>query len=286
MKRDEWITLQEDNPYVAFNVRSFGGAWNSPKKGFKVLVQCEPYTTMRENWQWEYLVGYEKIVTFNPKFYSQYHYTGKMILVDGCLGCNGYFQLDDFLPWEEKINGVCMLNKVLHTGLDGDIYWLRPELMNNLSTELVRHIWCTHKWGGELYQGSVTSPIHHSHVTHLQKINEYKYCACFEGTYHSLWSSGFITERILNCFRAKTMPIYIGCYEIENYVPERFFIDFRKYWDATCGGQLRQYERLSADLQLIGRCQYEDTVEEAYEWVQKCHIGSPKVLEEILKEYK
>ncbi len=283
--RDEWITLQEDNPYVAFNVRSFGGAWNSPDKGFRGLVQCEPYPTMRENWQWEYLVGYEKIITFSPKFFQRYHHTGKMILIDGCLGCNPCNHFNQFLHYQDKINGVCMLNKVMNTGLEGDIYWLRPELMNNLSTSLVRDIWCTSKWGGELYRGAVDSPLHHSHSSQLQKINEYRYCACFEGTYHPLWSSGFITERILNCFRAKTMPIYIGCWEIETYVPERFFIDFRKYW-SPIPGHPRQYDKLSADLQLMDRKQYQDTVEEAYEWVQRTHIGKSEVLEDLLQEYK
>ena len=136
-----------------------------------------------------------------------------------------------------------------------------------------------------MYQGAVDSPHHHSHINHLFTINQYRYCACFEGTYDPMWSSGFITERILNCFRAKTMPIYIGCYEIEKYVPPHFFIDFRKYWKGL--GQPREYDRLSADLLLMGRKQYEDTVEEAYEWVQTCHIGSPTAqIEPHLQEYK
>lgn len=54
----------------------------------------------------------------------------------------------------------------------------------------------------------------------LNVMNKYKFILCFENSY----GNGYITEKIFNCFFAKTIPIYKGSPIIENYINIDAFI--------------------------------------------------------------
>lgn len=54
----------------------------------------------------------------------------------------------------------------------------------------------------------------------------YKFSICFENQCNI---KGYITEKILDCFRAKTVPIYFGASNITDYIPAEAFIDYRNF---------------------------------------------------------
>ena len=44
-------------------------------------------------------------------------------------------------------------------------------------------------------------------------------------------SRGYVTEKILDCFEARTIPIYLGAANVEKIIPRGCFIDFRDFTD-------------------------------------------------------
>ena len=56
-------------------------------------------------------------------------------------------------------------------------------------------------------------------------ISNYKFVLCFENTVYP----GYITEKIIDCFVAGTVPIYLGAPDIEKYIPKDAFIDMRDF---------------------------------------------------------
>ncbi len=52
----------------------------------------------------------------------------------------------------------------------------------------------------------------------------YQYALCFE----SMGIESFISEKIFDCLMAGTVPIYLGAPNIESYVPQECFINFRR----------------------------------------------------------
>jgi hypothetical protein len=40
---------------------------------------------------------------------------------------------------------------------------------------------------------------------------------------------GYITEKIFDCFKTGTVPIYLGANNIKDYIPESTFIDKRNF---------------------------------------------------------
>lgn len=65
-------------------------------------------------------------------------------------------------------------------------------------------------------------------------IRNYKYAICYENQIFP----GYITEKIIDCFVAGVIPIYLGAPDIECYIPKETFIDRRAY---NTYGELEQY---------------------------------------------
>lgn len=56
-------------------------------------------------------------------------------------------------------------------------------------------------------------------------LSKYKYAICFENiAFH-----GYVTEKIIHCFLAGTIPIYLGAPDINEFVPQNSFIDLRNF---------------------------------------------------------
>ncbi len=60
----------------------------------------------------------------------------------------------------------------------------------------------------------------------LKTLSGYRFSICFENV---CGLSGYITEKIFDCFFAGCVPIYWGASNISNYIPEDCFIDRRSF---------------------------------------------------------
>lgn len=60
----------------------------------------------------------------------------------------------------------------------------------------------------------------------LETIRKYKFALCFEnGAY-----PGYITEKIIDCFVAGVIPVYMGATNIDKYIPRDLYMDARDYF--------------------------------------------------------
>lgn len=57
-------------------------------------------------------------------------------------------------------------------------------------------------------------------------LNRYRFNFCFENTSNI---SGYLTEKLFDCFYSKTIPIYWGAPNIEDLLPENLFVDYRNF---------------------------------------------------------
>ena len=282
LANDEFYYLIKKYPQVAFNLRrdrpdplGRKGTANSKEFGFNHLVILEPYITIPEQWDVNVVSQFDSIVTYNRKFAEMCKGKVKTSVISGCTFMNNRYDLDSFVPYEEKIKGVCCINSMYHTGKEGDIVYLRERVMQSLNIEpyLVKHIYGPKPWGGKYYQGPGGGRP--SHIDALRLMNLYLFRLCFESTYHPMWNWDFMTERLLDCFKTKTVPIYFGCYNIEQHVPKALFIDFRDF---------KSDMELSEYLLSFPKNKYIEMTEAAYEWVKTSKLGSVEDLEIILKE--
>jgi hypothetical protein len=272
---NEFYRLVRDYPTVAFNYRSFTEGPNTPDKGFKHLCVLEPYIGQVENWMPDIINQYESYICWNRKFMQNPAIKTKRYTVKGSVFCNHVVVLNNHLNYDERIPGMCVLNKLYYTGKEGDILMEREKAVSELfnTTNFAIHVFAPTPWGGRCYQGPDGSPIHHSHPVQLERISKYRFVLCFESSYHEMWSYDFMTERLFNAFKAKTVPIYWGCWNIEDWVPTNLFIDMRKF---------ASYADLGEYMDDMSKQQWIDMTEAAFEWEKTCDIGSMQALDSIL----
>ena len=89
----------------------------------------------------------------------------------------------------------------------------------------------------------------------LKTTSYYKFSLCFEnGSY-----PGYITEKIIDCFAAGVVPVYMGAPDIDKYIPKGLFIDARQFKDFT---EMDHYLREHQDVNLM------HMVRDAQEWLR------------------
>lgn len=63
----------------------------------------------------------------------------------------------------------------------------------------------------------------------LETFSAYRYALCLENDAHPLWSAGYVTEKIFDCFYAFSVPVYLGASNVEKVIPPECFIDLRNF---------------------------------------------------------
>jgi hypothetical protein len=76
--------------------------------------------------------------------------------------------------------------------------------------------------------------------TKWETLAKYDFALCFENAY----IKGYLTEKLFDCLRVGTIPIYWGATNIEELVPPDCFIDMRRFAD---------YSELRAHLKALNR---------------------------------
>ena len=59
----------------------------------------------------------------------------------------------------------------------------------------------------------------------IPTLRQYKFSLCYENAAYA----GGVSEKIIDCIVAGVVPIYLGAFDIENYIPKNVFIDARKF---------------------------------------------------------
>lgn len=59
----------------------------------------------------------------------------------------------------------------------------------------------------------------------FKTISGYKFAICFENVSYP----GYITEKIIDCFVAGAIPIYLGAPDVQDFIPKESFVDMREF---------------------------------------------------------
>lgn len=275
--KSEFDYLQNKYKSVAFNMYDWWSKPNNRSNGKNILLAVEGYITIPNNYNPSVINQYDVFITHNSKF-KELNPDLNIVLQNAPANWENYYQLESFLTYDQKIKGICCLARVYNTGTVGDINYMKHNVMRDLNVEpeLVVHTYGQSPFGRpESYQGYLG--FKHSHFKNLEKINQYLFCWCPEPMYHELWSHDYVTERLFNCFKSKTVAVYYGCYNIQDKIPPNLYIDYRNFKNTD---ELSQYLiEFSKDKE-----KYTEMVESAYQWNLTNKLGDIKLLEDIIQD--
>ena len=62
-------------------------------------------------------------------------------------------------------------------------------------------------------------------INKISTISNYRFNLCYE----NMVEKGYVTEKIIDCFVAGTVPLYLGATDIQQYIPAESFVDKRQF---------------------------------------------------------
>jgi hypothetical protein len=64
----------------------------------------------------------------------------------------------------------------------------------------------------------------------IGEICKYRFHICTENTYDPVFSYNYMTEKLPHALYGGAVPLYMGCYNIEEIMPKNTFFDLRPYF--------------------------------------------------------
>jgi acetyltransferase-like isoleucine patch superfamily enzyme len=141
-------------------------------------------------------------------------------------------------PLEGRKRSVCMINGNKASLVDGELYSERVKVAQWFykNSKIPFEVFGNPPFPLPNYKGGL------AHGTKLDTLRRYRWSLCYENTDHPVFSSGYVSEKILDCLETRTIPIYRGASNIDQYIPRKCFIDAR---------QFRSYQELNAFLEAM-----------------------------------
>lgn len=203
------------------------------------FLMIEPITVNTKDYDINYLNQYSKI--FSP-FYKVFENSGiknKIIPINYAI--NDQFIINksssgneinysnfikNWKSWDDRINGVVIISDDKASRCQYSIYELR-NILGNLFYNNNINVTKFGKTRTKLpyFKGRVTNKI--------EEICKYRFHLCIENTYDPIYSYNYFTEKLPHSIYGGSVPLYIGCSNIEEFVPEKSFIDLRKFITRT-----------------------------------------------------
>ncbi|MDQ8738636.1 glycosyltransferase family 10 domain-containing protein [Paenibacillus sp. LHD-38] len=209
------------------------------KESFKrkmLLFLWEPPVVNEQNWNAEYHQYFQTIFTW----------------YDDIVDHNKYIKIHYAQP-DRRYHGPAFSNKKFCTMINGNRSSTHPLELYSERRRAIRFFETHHPEDFDLYGVAWDSSDFPSYRGTIREkgdvLSKYKYAICYE---NMIQVNGYITEKIFDCFRAGCVPVYLGAFNITDYVPEGAFIDFRKFND---------YEKLYVFLKQITEEQYQAYIE-------------------------
>ena len=127
-----------------------------------------------------------------------------------------------------KENLACMILGNKNFGLQDkyNLYLLRHEIIRFFECNQINdfHLYGDWPMYPHVYKRERAEPI-------SDTLKKYKFCFCPENTNKPIYSNGWVTEKIYNCFRNLTVPIYLGAENINTIIPKECFIHMSDFKD-------------------------------------------------------
>ncbi len=225
-----WSTLPIEgcNIYVYHNAFSYKGKMG----GADFLLMLEPVVVLPGEYdqcvwkQFDHIFGpFDALAAQGDKFHKILFPRADIALKNPVTKIQS--QRESLYPLFGRKNAICMISGNKSSHVPSELYSKRVEAAQWFSknSKLPFDVYGKPPFALPNYRGTIPDG------EKLSVMKQYRYNLCFENTNHPLLSAGYVTEKILDCLETRTIPIYLGASNIEQYIPPQCFIDFRKFAD-------------------------------------------------------
>ena len=194
---------------------------------------------------------------------------------------------DGWLPWDQRKHAVIIVaaaNKI--SSHPASIYPLRIMLAdffyeNNFQIDWYGYTNCDRPY----YRGRIPSE-----QDKIKKIGEYRFTICTENTYDPIYSYNYLTEKLPHAIYGGALPLYMGCYNIDELAPKHSFFDLRNFVIRDNGKIILLKQPLLEAINSFTKENFERYQETAYKFIKdprglSYHADMRRFFRQMLKEY-
>lgn len=213
----------------------------------KILMIYEPDMLIPGNWDKEYHIRFDRVLTWNDEWLDNVKYFKNNFTTD--------FNLDNLNVTEEEFKSRKMLfimNTVKNNPHPDCLYGHRVFAAQYFTRQALFDF-DIYGRGWDIRQ----FPTYKGHVQNkMETMRKYKFCLVYENCRHAV---GYVTEKMLDCIAAGVVPIYYGAPNVREHIPSECFLD------VTIGDD---YERILNHMKEITYERYMQYLEAMKEFVQ------------------
>jgi FkbM family methyltransferase len=240
-------------------------SYYGPQAGIDVLLHNEPIVVLPGTYQDEVFNSFDYVFTPYDILVERGMNFHKVLLSHYDFPMDKDYSRPIDLKYARPISqrkaAICMINGNKASRISGEIYSKRLEIAawfaSNSSVEF--DVYGRPPFPLPNYIGTL-SPYWKKFAV----LGQYCFSLAFENIYHPVWSRGYFSERMTDCFMCGTVPIYYGCYNIEHVIPSGCFIDFRKF---------SQFAELENYIRNITEREYRIYIENIKDWVNDGNLS-------------
>lgn len=245
--------------HVYWDAFSFSGR----NDGLNVLMLMEPSVVLPGQYNEELWKQFDDVFTIYDALIEKYGFTKYALPRQGFHPWFGESRdtaitedVDERMlkyPLEGRAKAICLINGNKHSTVPGELYAKRTEaaLWFSMHSDIPLDVFGFLPFFLPNYRGQIENN------KKLETLSRYKFSLCFENTGDPVLARGYI-DKILDALEARSLPIYLGCPNIEDYVPRSCFIDLRDF---------AGYEELNAYLRSLSDDRYFRYIESIDAWV-------------------
>ncbi len=228
-KKSDFIAIAKKSTYILdARENSFEQVYFWSKQDLEytkklILLIWEPHITCPAVWQPSFHKKCHKILTWNDQLVDNQKY----FLFKYPVYTNFQINSELLLDFENRqLQCLILANKLPAPGyapkyLGQNLYQERLNYINfceqnKLQFDLYGRGW---RKSHASYKGAI-GPNDKSKI-----LSQYKFAIAYENSRET----GYVTEKIFDCFRAGCVPVYFGAYNIEEFIPKNCFVDRRDF---------------------------------------------------------
>lgn len=217
-----WRGGKYDNSKINIGMGWYSLRDPSPKDSLLVI---EPYCVLPRDYRPDFVKQFHFVFTWAVKgFHSKLK--SKIIEINhpSCHDLINKKIVDkDWLPWKERNDEIVFIANNKTSTHYSELYSLRIKLADYLH----EHSKFKVSWYGQI---PLNKPYFKGQIKSKQEIlRQAKFSICCENSYDKDYTFNYFTEKMPEVWGAGTVPIYMGCYNIDRFgFHNQSYIDLRK----------------------------------------------------------
>lgn len=237
----QWVNAHQQMPTNADDIWLTTNGYDFVNGRFKkASLYAESYIYLKPQYD-----AYSRDTRWNHRFHFNPLYAKLPNCSQQGIGCFWLSELSDTyqeIKKNKKIQftfGMCQGRKAVEKCHTSDFGWYRTEIVKCAKGHSWRYYgvnWISGDphFGGEIYiKGSRGNPIKFNDARHLMAPAKFVFAA--ENIHDPNFALNYFTEKIFHGFLSYSVPIYAGCWNVEQLIDPGLFIDLRKF-----GGDVKQ----------------------------------------------